>query len=230
MNDNLVHFSNTPIFDQLKRERGYNPKFPPNVVSPFTLDLPKPAQEAAAVRGYMAPGAWMMKPVPKVNTPEPVKLVVNFHPLDLVNDYPDEATFVRERVEEFGRKHPDAANVVMFTKEELDGTITLSIKGYEQPGVEMAEKPVFSELKAEPIREDLTKKQLEVYRGLNLNRPKVLQPDPQIVADQMEGLGLNTPEQTDESVNAASTTDVPPTQVPTPRPLWFSDEDNADEE
>ena len=215
MNDNIVRIGNTPIFDQLKRERGYDPKFPPSVVLPFSMDLPKPAQEAAATRGYMAPGAWMAKPVPKMNEPEPVKLVVNFHPLDLVNDYPDEATFVRERVEEFGRKHPDATNVVMFTKEEGDGTITLSIKGYEQPGVTMATKPIFAgEYKAEAISEDLAKKQLEIYRGLSLTRPK----------------DMHSPEQTDESVNAASATDVPTTQTAAVRPLWFSDEDNADEE
>lgn len=214
MTENLVHVSNTPIFDQLKAERGYDPKFPPNVVRPFSMDLPKPAQEAAAVRGYMAPGAWMAKPVPTINEPEPVKLVVNFHPLDLEKDYPDEATFLRERVEEFGRKHPDATNVVMFTKEELDGTITLSIKGYEQPGVTMAEKPIFAgEYKAEAISEDLAKKQLEVYRGLSLARPK----------------NLHNPEQTDESVNAAST-DAPinPQQTLT-KPLWIL-EDDADEE
>jgi hypothetical protein len=226
MNDNVLHFTNTPIFDQLKRERGYNPKFPPNVVSPFTLDLPKPAQEAAAVRGYMAPGAWMMKPVPKIDTPEPVKLIVNFHPLDLVNDYPDEATFVRERVEEFGRKHPDAVNVTMSTKEELDGTITLSITGYEQPGIETTEKPIFSELKAEPIRDKLADNQLALYRALAANQ-KAIKND---LDESIERMDRAMTEQTDESVNAASTTDVPHTQYAAPRPLWFSDEDNADEE
>ncbi|QEQ93942.1 hypothetical protein SEA_KARDASHIAN_77 [Streptomyces phage Kardashian] len=235
MGNIMVQVDNTPIFEQLKAERGYNPKFPEHLTRPFSFHVDP--SEHDEERSFMAPGAWMARPVPKMNEPEPVKLVVNFHPLDLVNDYPDEATFVRERVEEFGRKHPDATNIVMFTKEEADGTITLSIKGYEQPGIKMAQKPDWTaeepkgeefvirglaetlppifqiEHKTDPVPESLASKQLALYRGVNLMRPK----------------SESIPEQTDESVNAASNTDVPNTQTAV-RPLWFSDEDNADEE
>lgn len=248
MNDIAVPDRNTPIFNQLKAERGYDPTFPKHYMRaglPYSMDLPKPAQEAS--RGFLAPGAWIAKKVPTMAPREKnARLKVNIHPEEAehVNTYGMEG-FIRARLNEFNEKHPNAMDVVMSTKDEIDGTVTILIEGTEVPDVKLAKKPVWpvveepkgesftvrglsetmppvfrTEPKTEKIPEDLAAHQLKLYAA-------VMKPHPQIVADQMEAHGLNDPEQTDESVNAAST-DAPTT--PQPRPLWVLDQEDADEE
>jgi hypothetical protein len=221
MSDNHLHVSNTPIFDRLLSERGYNPKFPEYLVRPRL--------------SYITPDSWIAKPVPTM-TPEKSRpvLKVNFHPLDVMKSYESMEAFVRDRVAEFNRKHPKAFNVSLTSTEEFDGTTTLTIQGTEIEGITFAPKPDWSSLdtgetfvvrglsetmppvfrtepKTEKIPEGLSERQLTLYTSLTRKHDRIIQ------------------EQTDKHVNAASTDDTRP-QHAIPRPLWISDEEVADEE
>jgi hypothetical protein len=192
MNDITMPDSNTPIFNQLKSERGYDPKFPHYLTRkgfPFSMELPKPAQEAAEERGYMAPGAWIAKKVPQIGVKTPVVtkafLTVNIHPEEAehVDSYGMEG-FIRARCEEFAEKHPNATNVTVTSVPQLDGTYTITVSGDEkEPTIEIEDAPqtyggdvfhirgassmppvVHIEHKIPSIREDLSERQLALYR------------------------------------------------------------------
>lgn len=226
--DNLVHVSNTPIFDQLARERNYD-----------RLVAGGPTIRLRPEASYISPDAWTFKPVPQLCPPvkgRNAKLSVNFHPFDIEKSHENlsdsVAAFVEDRKQEFFRKHPNAVDVIMTGVDEFDGTKTLTIEGYENTGVVITKKHV-REHKTDPIPEKLADNQLALYRALAIDQSTIKidpEPIPALTYDGlMEAVEKYIPEQTDESVNAASTDVTPRPQYAGPRPLWLI-EDDADEE
>jgi len=256
---------NTPIFNRLKAERGYEPRFPGHLVrpafqfrsagiSPLKQTTPEPVIPLRIRTPYTAPEAWIAKPVPRMTSPKEknARLKVNIHPEEAehVNTYGMEG-FIRARLNEFSEKHPNAVDVTISTKDEIDGTVTILIEGYENTGVVITKKPVWpvaeeakgesfvvrglsetmppvfrTEPKTEEIPPRIVERQQELYA-------RVMQTHPQIIADQMEAHGFFetiNPEQTDKTVNAASTDVIRPQSNAVPHTLWISDEEIADEE
>jgi len=216
MSDNVVHISNTPIFDQLARERGYD-----------RLVAGGPTVRLRPDASYISPDAWTAKPVPQITPPvkgRNAKLTVNFHPFDVEKDYESVDGFVEARKQEFFRKHPNAVDVVMTAVHMDDGTKTLIIEGYENTGIVLTKKPVW-EHKTEPIPEKLAGNQLALYRALAANQNAIKRE----VEESIDRMERGTKKQTDDAVNAASTDETPRPQYAGPRPLWLI-EDDADEE
>jgi len=227
MNDNVVHISNTPIFDQLARERGYD-----RLVSGGATVRLRPDDKCYNI----TPGAWIAKALPRFSQPikgRNARLTVNFHPLDVEGRYESVSAFVEARKKEFGRKHPNAVDVVMESVEEIDGTFTLTIAGYENTGV-MLTKLSSWEPKTDPIPEELAGNQLALYRAMTIDQSTIeINPEPvepQSYDDMLKAFAQYTPEQTDETVNAASTDVTPRPQYAGPRPLWLIEDADADEE
>lgn len=216
MKDNVVPISNTPIFDQLARERGYD-----------RLVSGGPTVRLRPEASYISPDAWAPKALPQLCPPvkgRNAKLTVNFHPFDVEKDYESVDGFVEARKQEFFRKHPNAVDIVMTAVHELDGTKTLTIEGYENTGLTLTKKPVW-EHKTEPIPEKLAGNQLALYRALAANQNAIKRE----VEESIEQMERGTKKQTDDAVNAASTDEMPRPQYAGPRPLWLI-EDDADEE
>lgn len=143
MSENSIHVSNTPIFDQLVAELAARGKRYENLVANPPEHLRRiPKSESV----FTAPGAWMAKPVPKIAPKPNARLKVNVHPLDAEKDCGSWEQFVRARLDEFNRKHPNAMNVTMHTSERFaDGTIDITIEGVEVPGVKLVKKPGWSD-------------------------------------------------------------------------------------
>jgi hypothetical protein len=248
MNDRNIHVSNTPIFDQLSRERGYDRL----VTGGPTVRLRPVEPPVRGVMSFMRPEAWTARALPKVTSPKDTnaRLKVNIHPLEAEAENPEGVYgFVQTRIAEFEAKHPKAQNVTVSSIPELDGTVTILIEGNEpKGGVRIAKPPngvdaidqstirpdltndykgetfmvrgmaetlppvIRTEFKTDPIPEDLSEQQLRLYKALSLGANS-----------------SNIPEQTDESVNAASTDVTPRPQYAGPRPLWFADGDTDEE-
>ena len=227
MNDNVVHISNTPIFDQLARERGYD-----RLVSGGPTVRLRPDDKCYNI----TPGAWIAKALPQLCPPlkgRNAKLTVNFHPFDVEKDYESVDGFVEARKQEFFRKHPNAVDVVMTAVHMDDGTKTLTIEGYENTGLVLTKKPMWDH-KTDPIPEKLAGNQLALYRALAIDQSTIKSDpepvEPQSYDDMLKAFAHYTPEQTDETVNAASTDVTPRPQYAGPRPLWLIEDDGADEE
>lgn len=209
MSENRLHVSNTPIFDQLSRERDYDRM----VVGGPTLPL-RPVRQ-----NYTSPSAWVAKALPDLSVPAKgrnAKLMVNFHPLDAEESCGSVEQFFEERKAEFFRKHPNAIDVMMMVEDRVDGTRDLVIAGYESTGIVLAKKPEndwFAEHKTEPVPEEMKSRQLELYKG----------------AVGAFAQHYN-PEQTDESVNAALTDAQIHPQYADTRPMLILDDEDADEE
>lgn len=207
-----ISSTNTPIFDQLARERGYDSL----VSGGATLRLRD--NQPVSPWAHLLPGGWIAKQLPQMSPSTTrgrnAKLTVNFHPLDVKTMTLEE--FVGARKQEFNRKHPNAVDVVMTSVEEFDGTYTLNIEGYENTGVTLAKKPVWGR-KSSPASNILVLSPLTTYRGVK----------PKPVTGIFKAVAGDDEKQTDEIVNAAST-DAP--HHPQLRALWIMDEDDADEE
>lgn len=248
MLENIVHVSNTPIFDQLSRELGYD-----------RLVAGGPTVRLRPAKSFIAPDAWTPRVVPQITPQKSAKLSVNVHPMELGGDYISVNEFLEARVEEFDKKHPNAIDVTVSTREELDGSVTVVIEGTElDGGVRLSKESVQSEQKFEGeefvVRGDaaflppvfrtepktqeipglLAERQLALYRS-QVVRQDTIRTDLKTevsptFAEVVEVYQKYSPEQTDDIVNAASTDVMIRPQYCRPRPLWISEEDDADEE
>lgn len=169
MNDSIIPVGNTPIFEQLVREMGER-KFG-SLLSGNTPGLaPVPAPKLP----WMAPGAWIARPVPRVS-PEPLKARVvtapvymspeeladhgivvekpvieeNIHPADLEKQAINLDLHISGMVKQFEEKYPGVGPIHISRFDELDGTLTIRVtKGQleEQTdeAVNAAPKPLFA--------------------------------------------------------------------------------------
>lgn len=131
MNDII---GNTPIFDQLARERSYD-----RLVARGDTSL-QPVFKYAAVSladrtsSFMSPGLWIAKPVPHMN-PEQVELKETVNPEEAEEEYGCFQKFIDHEVEEFTKRYPNAGEVsVTTTPQVIDGSITVIVSGID-PGV-----------------------------------------------------------------------------------------------
>lgn len=128
MDDNTVHVSNTPIFDQLARERGYERMIANGPVNlrPVFKNFKQPLPQRT--RSYTAPGAWIVKPVPRMG-PETVSVSDNLDPASLVQAYINPVDFVRDLTEEFNERYPNARNIEVSAVNEINGSVTYTVSG-----------------------------------------------------------------------------------------------------
>lgn len=135
---------NTPIFDRLVGERGYDPKFPPHLTKMPVLR----AEDREEVRGYMAPGAWIAKAVPRMSNDEREQLHKELgmdsilprrkamieeivDPEEAEEEYGSFAGFVSCMASKFEEKYPDGTGLVAQTQEDIaTGKQRVSITGW----------------------------------------------------------------------------------------------------
>jgi hypothetical protein len=164
MSDNDIRRSDTPIFDRLAAERGYERLVDPKVYrSPFDRFIPvtpAPVEEqkpsltlhvtnlgvtakealenaqagAERLRQVMAPGMWMANPVPTVTAPREVFVMEVVHPEDAEEKYGSFAGFLEHFAAEFKKKFPNVENAAVSTSQNLDGTVTASASGTRKRG------------------------------------------------------------------------------------------------
>lgn len=143
MND-IISVGNTPIFEQLVREMASRGKHFESLLSPRGAANLKPvdafgisAKEAGqnlkdglaampSAKDFMAPGAWMAKPVP-VMTPEEPKIEETFDPAVLEEQAINPHLHVQTIVKKFTAKWPNAAPVHITRLDNLDGTVTIKV-------------------------------------------------------------------------------------------------------
>lgn len=255
MSENPIHFSNTPIFDQLVAELAARGKRYENLVAN------PPEHLKRRKNGYTPQGVYVDEATPKQNA----RLEVNAHPLDAEKSCGSWARFMQDRIDEFNRKYPHVMNVTVSTQEELDGTVTVVIEGVEVSGVKLAKKPAWGALMDEQesggetfhIRGEITtlppvfrtkSKRPEEWADAAMGWVHQMygdfveaHPNAVITDTEVDATGAlvihavepkqdsTTETQTDETVNAALNDEIHP-QYAAPRPLWDISKDDADEE
>lgn len=119
MSDTVIPVSNTPIFDRLARERGYDRLVNDNPIgNPFGHQVP--------AEGVLAAGAWMAKTVP-VMEPETVTFTENIDPERAEDEHGSFHQYMDDVVVDFYMAHPGAENATITSIGELDGTFTINI-------------------------------------------------------------------------------------------------------
>ncbi|AWN05951.1 hypothetical protein SEA_THIQQUMS_88 [Streptomyces phage Thiqqums] len=127
--------SDSPIFDQLDRERDYKRMVAPVKVNIWPRIEEPPAVPEKETPSYMAPGAWIAKMIPSVG-PQPVKLWRTVDPEEAEEKYGCFAGFIQHFTGEFAKIYPTAYDVSVHTKEEIEfGAVTVTIEG-TIPGME----------------------------------------------------------------------------------------------
>jgi hypothetical protein len=171
--------------------------------------------------------------------PQNVSIFEIINPEDAEEKYGTFANFVHQKAVEFSELYPDAQNVVVSSTVQIDGMVNVTISGIQPaPGTESFKKAhmkfVADLPEGDPHVVRAKKKVQEWIEPENNMHARVFKVPPQIIANQMEGhygdspLDRFTPEQTDESVNAAPADATPPQTLP--KPLRILDEEDADEE
>lgn len=67
---------------------------------------------------------------------EPERLEENFHPMDLINSGVTFTEFMQGVIKQFHEKFPNAQNIRISTRSELDGTETFIVKGTREPVIQ----------------------------------------------------------------------------------------------
>jgi hypothetical protein len=113
MSDTVIAVSNTPIFDQLDRERGYDPKFPEHLTRPAFAPV--------------WAGEWIARPVPILNP----KISETFNPSELIEQAINPQLHIQQIVKKFTAKWPGVTPVHITRLDNIDGTITIMVSKAE---------------------------------------------------------------------------------------------------
>lgn len=148
MSDNVIPVGNTPIFDQLVRDMAARGVRYEGLLSSNTVGL-QPVPKTS----FMAPGAWIARPVPRVSpeaytarvvsapvrmSPEELadhgiiveKPVVKetFNPEELIDQAIDPNLHIQQIIKQFTAKYPDIAPVHITRLDNLDCTVTITVE------------------------------------------------------------------------------------------------------
>lgn len=126
MSENVIPVGNTPIFERLVRDMQLRGIRFESLLSGNTPGLkPVPAPE----KPWMAPGAWMFRPVPRMSeeTVQTPLVEDNVSVKDLESGDIKLEDHIAGMVEKFEERFPEAHPIHITRIDELDGTITLKV-------------------------------------------------------------------------------------------------------
>lgn len=207
-------YDNTPIFDRLSRERGYERL----VTDEAPLRL-YPVLQATA--GPFSRGVRLTKVMQKKEENMPARMTENVHRMDLMDKGVEPREFVGQLVEKFKRRYPDITNVISVTmKEELDGTTTVIVSESDTPleqtdgDVNAAPNKVIAVKKLSEVQQEEPQNPATKYDNPELYKNvRVIRMHPKLIEDQLSVL------------NGSDSAPEAETELHMKSPIWGSNEE-----